>query len=371
MSYQIRQDWTGEDDPVPTGGRVRLFGRLVGPLVLVLVVAVLVLGVLVWWAAAGSGASRAAVGEQVPLQAAPYGRSVTVELPGSQVLLVAGAPVDRIGHGVLGRTESGSSRDEDLVAPDGGRLVPLSWQIRSTAGFGGNEDTEPIVVRLVAGDQRTELGSTVLTGTSASLDAFDAHDVVVGVAGEVGVEDLTIEVEYDGLVQTVDVASGEVDAGAARALYEPDRDFAAACGDDCTLAAAPSSAWRATFAPLTLSWVTLYPYDAALGWAEEGSAWAGLRLTAYSVDGAEDHAGDHRFVTGADGPLVVRLDGAEPVRTEGLDYEDFTGFRGRVVFEVPADAEPRELLVAQTAVLDGDRAPRTLPVSARIELSAR
>jgi hypothetical protein len=211
----------------------------------------------------------------------------------------------------------------------------------------------------------------VLGDTSASLDAYDAQSLAVAVDGDTDPDDLAIEVEYDGVTQTAHVATGEVDAGVARALYDDDQDLTAGCtevSDRCELSATDaSSPLRPDSANLTASHVSLYPYDSALGWADEGTLWAGVRLQMFGANGVENAAGDYWSVTRQSAP-VVTLDGAEPVRREGLKAGGLDSV-GRVVFRVDAGAAPRELIVAQVLSLDGPGSAAELPVRARLDLA--
>ena len=337
-----------------------------------LTVTAVALTVLVWRAVADGPAEAADVGETIALQAAPYGRELTVVLPGSEVTAIVGAPVDAIDHQLLDveYDDPRWSDSQDLVASDDGSLVPITWSIRALGGFLREDDPTPIKIRLVAGDQRVHLTSVVLDDTSASVDAFAPRSVAVALDGETDIDDLAVEVEYDGLTQTAHVATGEVVAGVAQALYD-DRSYTAGCTEvenPCAFRAAdPASTLRPDQAHLIASYVTLYPYDARLGWAADGTLWAGVRLHLFGSTSFENAAGGYWLVARQSAPSVT-LDGAVPVRREGLPASRLDTV-GRVVFRVDADAEPRELTVEQVVSLKGPRAPADLPMRAQLDLT--
>ncbi len=84
-------------------------------------------------------------------------------------------------------------------------------------------------MRLIAGDTTIPLGSATLPRPGQTSDSPDEGSIVVALSHDVEIDDLSVEVEYDGLTQIVDVASGEIDAGVAQALYVPLTNFDADC----------------------------------------------------------------------------------------------------------------------------------------------
>ncbi|KQZ70678.1 hypothetical protein [Nocardioides sp. Root151] len=309
------------------------------------------------------------VGKTLPLDASPYGTEQTVLLPGSEVTVSVADPTDALDHDLVSYDfdDPRSSRYRDLHAPKGGSLVPVTWRIRAIGGFGRENDPNPIEIRLAAGDQRVTVDSVKLEDPSDTLDALDPQFVVIALRGKLAPDDLRIEVEYDGLTQVVDVASGTIDAGVAQALYEPQRHYDAGCTeveDDCNVVAAkPGQALLPAGAGFTASYLTLYPYDSDLGWADEGSLWAGVLLQMFGGY-AEDRAGNSFYVTRQSGPLFT-LDGRRAVHRQRLSGGRSTT-SGRVVFRVDVDAAPRELAFRQVFTL-AERAG-TLSVRARLPL---
>ncbi|WP_134742201.1 hypothetical protein [Nocardioides sp. 503] len=339
-----------------------------------LAVAVLVLGIMVWRAAAGGPTVTADVGEQLPLRTDAYGHAVTVQLPGSQVTVQVGAPVETLGHELMEIEYDDPEWDDqqDLAAPDDGSLVPVSWRVQALGGFAREDDPNPIEVRLVAGDQRVDLASIVIGDSSSAIRANDPTSVAVGIEGRPGAEDLRVEVEYDGLTQTAAVESGEIDAGVAQALYDGNLNFTSGCSEvpsSCAFVAAdPDSPRRPGRATFTASNLTLYPYDTTLGWADEGTLWAGVRLQLFGASTVVNAAGDTWFPNRSSA-VAVTLDGAEPVRREGLKASSSGDSVGRVVFRVAADAAPRELVLDQVLSLTGDGVQGDLPIRARLPLT--
>jgi hypothetical protein len=330
-----------------------------------LAVAALVLGFMVWRAVAGGPVIEADAGEQVPLTAAAYGREVTVLTPGSEVTVTVGDPVESLAYQLveLDYDDPHWGEQEDLAAPEDGSLVPVTWKVQALGGFLRDDDPNPVDVRLVVGDERVDLASVVLGDSSASLAAADPTSVAVGVDGQPDLDDLAVEVEYEGLTQTAHVTSGEVDARVAQALYDGNKNYTSGCVEvpsDCELVAEPGSPLRPGRASFTASNLTLYPYDAHLGWADEGTLWAGVRLHLFGADSVENAAGDVWFPRRHSAP-VVTLDGAKPVRREQLKPSRIDT-NGRVV-------QPRELLIEQVLSLQGPDAPPDLPVSVRLPLT--
>lgn len=349
------------------------FRGLAQLLIAALAVAILVLAILVFNALKGGPTVTADAGEKLALQLEPYGRELTILTPGSEVTFVVGAPVRTIDYALLDVDYDDPRWEErqDLGAPDDGSLVPITWSTRAIGGFTREDDLNPIELRLVVDGEPIELASVVLDGSGATMDAYEPRSVAIAVDGDPKEVELEVEVEYDGVTQSADVASGEVDAGVAQTLYDGNRDFATGCAeveDQCPLRAAdPKSAWRPESATFIASHVTLYPYDATLGWADEGTLWAGVRLHLFGASGVGNAAGDYRVVAGGSAPQVS-LDGAEPVRREGLGNSTFDTV-GRVVFRVDHDAEPRELTIEQLLAVRGPGSPGDVAARADLELT--
>lgn len=355
----------------PRERRLRNVARLA---VTALVVAAVVLGVLLGVAVVSRHTERAAAGDSVPLLAPPYGRTLTVSLPGTTVTVVVGDPVDRIGSELLVVDDDDDPRapgPRDLGAPEGGSLVPVSWRAQRNGGLSSDDDSTPITIRLVAGGQPVELGTVALGSPTASIDAFEPQNAALAFADDLDAADLTVEVEYDGLTQTADVASGKIDAGVAQSLYDGSLSFTAGCTgyeDGCRLVTDPDSPLRPAPKQLTTSYVSLYPYDAELGWAAEGTQWAAVRVTVLEVYNYVQNAAGQTWPATIGSSPVVTLDGAEPVRSE-IEPGSALSTGGRVVFVVDADAEPRELGVEQVTPFKRGGSLHSVRTHARLELT--
>lgn len=344
-------------------------------LTVVLVIAALVLLERVV-SEANDDTTSADVGDAVPLGTELHGLQRTVQLPSAEVTVTVSDPVRSLDTRVL--EESG---DHDLLtAPDDGALVPVSWRVRGIGGVLGHQpDPNPIDLRLLAGDERIELDSVLLEDSSDLRSAVDPTSVAVALDEDVTADDLTVEITYDGLTQTIDVASGELDTGAARALYEDPVTYATGCdvGDrdtarQCTVSAPSGSPMRPDDASITAGHVRLTPYDPERGWAEEGKLWAVVGLRLSGTGDLESASGAQRTVRRQNAPDVT-LDGRSPVRTDDLGRGGTSygalAISGTAVFSVDADAELRELAIRQTYELEGQQAPRRLSVGAVLRLT--
>lgn len=309
------------------------------------------------------------------LTTAPYARQVTVKLPATQVSVAVAEPTDSLGADLVEPTDRESEqRYWDLDAwhaPEGGALVPVTWSVQALGGFLRDADTSPTIIRLVAGDKTIPLASAnVGEDSSATRDLLDPHSEVFAIGDDIDLDDITVEIEYDGVTQVVHPSSGEIDTGAAEPLYVPEGSYSSGCidiDDECDLhGRSADGSVRADNFTFTSSHVTLYSYDHALGWAEEGRLWAGVRLSIFDRH-AVTASGDWIDVTPSARPQVT-LDGAEPIRREGLTTKGYV-ISGRAVFDVAADTTPRTLELEQ--VYDLAQGRGKLPVRASIRLEAQ
>ncbi|MCD4524460.1 hypothetical protein [Nocardioides sp. cx-173] len=202
--------------------------------------------------------ARAVAGTEIPVLV-PNGSFVfTVSEPGGE--LPEGEPADSAGDAGSATSYVGISWRSDTNPPEFGPVLHGTQPL-------------PAPVRVVQGDDEaevTELGPSGPTATD-----FNSS----GVAWVALVEDgpgLTLEVEYDGLVQTFDLTTGEREAGPADGFYEDTGTGRTAC-----LAGEPADArWRADV-DCKVTEVAAVPYVAEHGWAEEGRTWLvfGIFLT--------------------------------------------------------------------------------------------
>jgi hypothetical protein len=330
-----------------------------------LVVAALVLGGVVLHQVLSEPGTRTEAGELTTLRTQPYGRDAAVIVPGSQVDLRVGRPVSSLAFALLddGPGYGSAGYDQPLLAPEGGVLVPVSFRVRGTGGFGADEDPRPVEVALVAGEEEVELDGS-------DPDVLDWTSLAVAVAGDHDVDDLSVEVTYEGLTQRVDVATGEIDAGGATSLYEPRPVQSTGCEDvedHCDLHAVPESPVRPDGAGFIAGPVSFSPYSAGLGWAEEGQRWAFVRYQLFGTFNVQNARGRFWFPRDEEAP-VFTLDGEKPVRVDD-DTDHDLGFYGVLTFAVDAEEAPRELVVEQEVLLPPRADVERLPLSTRVELT--
>lgn len=306
-----------------------------------------------------------AAGERLPLESRVHNGQVhEVLVPGTAVDVQVGRPVREMDQGLV---DLGADRDWSdaaaVRADDGARLVPVAWTARPINNSAGQEVGEQeIDVHLVADGRRVKLAH----GTGRELaDEGRSTGTAMLVAVDAEIDDLAVEVTFDGVTQRLDVAAGQLDRGAAQGLAERPERLAAPCPDARPCQLRTDATWRppGREGTLTTGPLTPYAWDDELGWAGEGRHWAGVvvrqSLTSYAVD----RAGTPRTVTDV-GDLSLRLDGQEPERTEGLEGgETYSSARsGYALFAVDDDATPRTLSAARTLRLEG-ATPTTLRVS--------
>lgn len=317
------------------------------------------------------------VGEQLPLQAAPYNGDVhEIIVPSATITVRVGQPVEEVDTALvdledLADAERARGSDDPVRATDGAALVPVSWSVRPVPiGSSAEIQAVPFMVRLVAGERSVDLADGSLQSLRSAGRETSPPMSLIGVDEAAS---LSIEVEYDGATQTLDVTTGELDTGLAEGLYSPEPAIDTGCADRtvrCHMSTVdPDSTWQVdrSDATITARRLTIHPYDPELGWAAEGQRWATTGVHTASVSGVEKGAG-YRSVDRA-GPVKLTLDGAEPERSTGLDDDGLVGTRvGSVVFAIDADTAPRELAVEQDLTLEGTQSPRTLPVHISIPL---
>lgn len=295
------------------------------------------------------------VGTTRPMAATVYGQEHTVRLPQWDVIVNVATPARTLAHELF--DDATGESQNDVRAPDGGSLVPVTWHLAPSkaAGF---ENSEPIDLRLVSDTDSIELAS-LRPGRMAPEEFLVEHQVVAALDGDLHLDDLRIEVDYDGITQVLHVEAGDIDADRAQPLYETDRFLLTGCGkveDGCH--------WTATSAtngiePLLGAFivepVTLTAWDEELGWAKQGSLWATMQLRAYAPH-AGTTSGDVVPSRKLSAPKIT-LEGERPARRAGLTGGDSSS-TGTVVFAVPVDQAPGRLVVRTVMTLDdGQKMP--------------
>lgn len=278
------------------------------------------------------------------------GREAEVLLPTGKLLIHAGKPVDNA-------SADETRTREEVDAPSGSVLMPITWQYDPWAsdrldGIMAAEDTP--IVDLVSGDQDYRL-----TPPERSEKAGESFYVVVDGDGA----DRSLEITFDGVTQTVDLRTGKRDAGDAAALY--DVGGAELKKKSCD----KGKKWFAeptVGAEFTCEQVgpVLTPY-AAGRWAPADSMWLALTLTtSIRIYGETDLKGGGARYTATNTDVKARIDDEKPTSVMSargaadvcpLVATSTCGWSKTLVFEVPAD--------------DGEQGPLDLKVSYDLKLA--
>jgi hypothetical protein len=273
----------------------------------------------------------------------PDGKEASVTIPTGRLLIHAGEPVDSA-DGDETRTR------EQVDAPSGAVLVPLSWQYDPwdrgrLDGIVATTDTP--VIDLVTDEEHYRL-------PPPQLDDKGGESFYVVVDGEA--EKRSLQIEFDGVTQTVNLRTGKTDEGDAAALYDVDSD---------ALKKVPCDEGKWFDSPTAVAEFTcdlfgpvLTPY-AAGEWAPEGSLWLAVTVqTDMRVFGETNRlGGGARYIPRAV-HVKAEIDGVEPAfELSTDDSADICpvamtrgcGWSKHLVFEVPAD--------------DGEQGPLDLDVT--------
>ncbi|WP_344777056.1 hypothetical protein [Nocardioides panacisoli] len=259
-------------------------------------------------------------------------------------------PVGRLRIWTEKATDTASSDDtrqlEALKAPDGARLVPISWQYSddfAAAQTFVNTDAQP-VVDLVSD------GETYRLPTPDTSDE-NGESFFVVVDGEA--KKTTLKVTFDGVSQTVDLRTGRRQAGRAEPLYSLQANRLS--GKDCD-----SDSW--VDEPLTaidyaceVTGPLVLPY-ANGAWAKEGHVFLAVGLsTELRTWGIADGSGGGALYVGTDARLKATIDDQKPVDTTKDVSKTCPDLRTGAcladaffVFDVDADKIPDQLDVDET-----------------------
>ncbi|WP_157537137.1 hypothetical protein [Nocardioides sp. Root190] len=158
---------------------------------------------------------------------------------------------------------------EPVTAPENSAFVPITWQY-DAGTFGDyadylDTDTRP-VIDLVADGAKYRLPSPESTGEGA-------ESFYVLVTGDLAdAKEATLSVEFDDVIQTVDLATGDREAGLAAPLYElkPRKERTASCTNQAEFDL-PKLARLGDFS-CNITRSADIPY-AGGAWAPEGTAW--------------------------------------------------------------------------------------------------
>jgi|GEM_PF-4724334 len=275
------------------------------------------------------------------------GEEAAVALPTGRLLIHAAEPVDSA-------AADETRIRETVAAPSGAVLVPITWQYdpwasNRLAGFLATTDTP-----------RVELVTDVETYRLSPPDPQrrESESFYVVVDGEA--EERTLEIDFDGVTQTIDLTNGRIDKGEAESLYDigEDRLRKKPCDDG------PWFDSRTVAAEFTCQLVgpVLTPY-AGGEWAPAGSTWLALTLeTEMRIYGETNRLGGGARYVAKSVKVKAEIDDEKPAfelsTNDASDTCPVTvtatcGWSRHLIFEVPAD--------------DGEQGPLDVRVTYRLD----
>lgn len=286
-------------------------------------------------------------------------------LPSGRLDVRAGAPVDRL-------PEDATTERRARTAPEGGVFVPLTWTY-STASMAKLEPVFgqplPVEMTLITDGEDYPLASPTQERDGIAADAY--YVAVEGTG-----EDLTLEVEYAGETQTLDLVTGETDKGRAAGLYGLNpADYSE------KLRNCPTADWI-DFGPLVQITFACSRSDVVVApfvdgeWAPKGKTYAMIGLTStLSAYAVYDTTGSGATYAVIGSKEKSELDGKRPTRV--ISEKGETGFAaGFLVFTLDGKLPSyltfhRTYQLQRSAILGKIDAPfeRTLDISGRLPLS--
>ncbi|KAA1427551.1 hypothetical protein [Nocardioides antri] len=303
-------------------------------------------------AACGDEAAEIADGDVVRARADDQftsGRRTTITLPIGQLLVRAPKPVDE--------AAADETRSREAVsAPSGSVLVPITWQWDTWGSdrLGGIVDTRDTPhVDLVTEDGRYRL-------PPPDQDAVGGESFYVVVAGKA--EERSLEIDFDGETQTLDLVTGDREEGRAAALYDIDEERLRK--KDCSKETWFESRTVSAEFSCALIGPVLTPY-AAGEWAPDGSLWLAVTLsTEMRIYGETNLFGTGARYLATDVKVRPEIDGERPdLELSTEDDADVCPIRSKytcgwskhLLFEVPEDDPeqgPLDLEVTYRLVLN-------------------
>lgn len=250
----------------------------------------------------------------------------TLLIPTGEVTFGVTEPLDRVDWDEWIGTEA-------KVPVDGAEIIAVTWKRKGVftadvadAMTAGGAPDDPIKLWVVADGGRYEVEDVGSLGGPG-----ERNFVFVGVPSGA---DLALEVEYDGVKQSVDPRTGKVTSGQAIGLYDDSLRLGdkAGGGTTCGEQKTRSGRWETSFSCKVES-ISSLPYAAGRGWADKGESW--LILTARTdLVRAQWAIGPRRYATYTASPTrwQLALDGAGPTATLGTYQKDGTT-RKQLVFE--------------------------------------
>lgn len=267
------------------------------------------------------------------------GRPSYVVVPGARYDFVVASPAQRLDYTDSRRAEISQE------APDKSLFVAVGWSLSAAGGAG-------LVLQNRKEDVSPEL-TLVADGTDYAIGPLDGDiDGAYAVVPE-GADDISLEIEYDGLTQTIEDVYDPITNRAAGPplLYgdDPDLDVLecpSAVPDDSAKSAAyftEVSCYARSAGPL--------PYFAELGWGQDGRAWLVVDIAVSSAGAGYDGAGSYEV---AAGPVLLDLDGdRQPELFPLFDNarpgtQDDDLWQARAVFDVAEDFHIGRLTITRT-----------------------
>ncbi|WGX97622.1 hypothetical protein [Nocardioides sp. L-11A] len=319
-------------------------------------------------AACGGDPAGIAAGDVVPARhdagIAESGSETTIALPIGNLLVTVGKAVREI-------SADDTRQLEKLSAADGEVFMPVSWQYDTTSlGTYARylETTSTPVVDLIV-----DGASYRIPPPEVSTEGPESFFVAVRGSGD-GPE---LKVDFDGVVQTADLTTGDVDSGAAAPLY----DLAPATGEavPCGGAVRPSRAVTVSELSFTCTMTppVRLPY-AGDAWAADGRTW--LATTVETAFGRWDEAAadlsagaiyyagtvDGVFTLGGSKAVQVIRDAGRGTCPDIANQNCSAVFH--VLFDVGEDA-PRNLVIKQRYELGRTSTWGTIDAPEQIKLT--
>ncbi|MCW2791058.1 MAG: hypothetical protein JWO76_156 [Nocardioides sp.] len=294
------------------------------------------------------------------------GSSVTVTVPTGSYDFVVADPSDEVG---------------DLQAPVGGRLLRITssfrdaevrpdvWALAARAGA-----VQPVALTVRVGDDSYPVGN-LRRGADPGAEGTDIlpADLVVAVDGDLSdLSDVTLEVGYDGLTQTVHPADGSRDPGPADALYDEGAEPSDLPTADCSGGHTSDPRLSLTMS-CRAGTVRQLPYVPGLGWATDGHTWTVVSLSA-SLERAR--SGATRYLA-SDVASDTTLEGTAPAKVldEAIQL-DGASYVGQLVFDTMTDAAVAPLhveitwaLALQSGGSEGVPSARTITYTTDVDLA--
>lgn len=226
------------------------------------------LAVLPTFAACGGDSGDVKVGDIVDArqddQFVSDGKASSIALPIGRLEISAGRPTTKL-------AANDTAQLEEVTAPKGSTFVPITWQY-DAGTFGDYDDylesDATPVIDLVADKATYRIPAPEPSGEGA-----DSFYVLVEGDGA----DASLKVDFDGVSQSVDLASGDRDEGAAAGLYDlkPRRERTASCTADSEFDLKVPS--RLSDYACSVTRTARLPY-AGGQWAEDGETWLAVTV---------------------------------------------------------------------------------------------